>query len=313
MYSVEDTAQSMFAHKQRSIQSMLMTVREIKSFIDMFRSKIKQKETSQYNFTGQHTDIAFVDQNGAININDIQRIQNEQLRNTTLRNYSDAVKDGYLNFNQGNYTLTDRGREHINSNAFLEQFRKDQLSAMSKNKAQITLTGKQSDLNVFRYVDSININHLAYSDPAEFKRVVSYFEQCDKYGFVNISPDGTVTPTEKCNQFLSQNNNFNFSIKNITPDNIENIAKNTAKTTAQKTTNEAAKKATEEVAKKVTQETVKKATANTSTSTVAASTGVATAGIGAAVTAVVDLSSKGAKVLKKVANTNQRSNTLNHK
>lgn len=310
MQSVEDTAQSMFQHKHRSINSMLMTFREIKGVIDMFKNRNvdeTQNIAQEYHFTGQHTDIAFVDANGTLDTNTINQIKDENLRQNVMQSYSDAVDDGYLAYDDGKFRLTEKGREHINSEPFKEQFEKDQLYAMSKNKAQITLNGNASDLNVFRYTDQINLNHLAYSDPAKFKRVVSYFEECQKYDFVKISSDGTVVPTEKCYTYLEQNKDFGFNIKKINPDNIQKVAKDISKTAQ-----EATKKATQETAKKVAQETAKK-TVETATKTAIASSGVATAGISTAVTAVVDLSAKGIKALSQSTNLQQTTPTLQNR
>lgn len=298
MQSVEDTAQSMFQHKQRSINSMLMTFREIKGVIDMFKNRNIDETPNlaqEYHFTGQHTDIAFVDANGTLDTNTINQIKDDNLRQNVMQSYSDAVNDGYLTYDNGNFRLTEKGREHINSEPFKEQFEKDQLYAMSRNKAQITLNGNASDLNVFRYTDQINLNHLAYSDPAKFKRVVSYFEECQKYDFVKISSDGTVVPTEKCYKFFEQNKEFSFNINKINPDNIQKVTKDISKT-----------------ANRVAQETAKKA-AETTAKTAVASSGVATAGVSTAVTAVVDLSAKGIKSLSQSTNLKQTTPTLQNR
>lgn len=298
MVTIEDTADNMFKSGIK-LRSILSTVREIKYVLDMFiNKKINPANTdvasvSDYNFTGQHTDIAFIDENGAVNFDDIKNINDENLKNSVSNAYNDAVKDGYVNYENNQFTLTDKGREHINSEAFKEQFQKDQLQALSKDKAVIHLKGNQSDLNVFRYCNSINLNKLSYSNPAEFKRVISYFEQCQKYDFVHISSDGTVTPTDKCFKYFEQNKSFNFDVQKLTPDNVVDFTKYTRSTqqVAQTAVNEAAKKAAQEGAKKAAQATAK--------ATTAAASGAATAGIGTAVTAVIDISAKGIKELNK--------------
>lgn len=298
MVTIEDTADNMFKSGIK-LRSILSTVREIKYVLDMFiNKKINPANTdvasvSDYNFTGQHTDIAFIDENGAVNFDDIKNINDENLKNSVSNAYNDAVKDGYVNYENNQFTLTDKGREHINSEAFKEQFRKDQLQSLSKDKAVIHLKGNQSDLNVFRYCNSINLNKLSYSNPAEFKRVISYFEQCQKYDFVHISSDGTVTPTDKCFKYFEQNKSFNFDVQKLTPDNVADFAKHTRSTqqAAQTAVNEAAKKAAQEGAKKAAQATAK--------ATTAAASGAATAGIGTAVTAVIDIAAKGIKELDK--------------
>lgn len=305
MVTIEDTADNMFKSNVK-LRNILSTVREIKYVVDMF-TQLKQKAENSadvqntvkdYNFSGQHTDIAFIDENGSVSINDINNISDDNLRSCVSSSYNDAVKDGYVNYANNQFTLTDKGREHINSEAFKNQFRKDQLQALSKDKAQIHLKGNQSDLNVFRYCNSININKLSYSNPSEFKRVVSYFEQCQKYDFVHISSDGTVTPTDKCFKYFEQNKSFSFDVQRLTPDNIVDFAKYAKK--AQQTSR-TAQTATQELAKKAAQEGAKKAAQATAKAATATATGAATAGIGTAVTAVIDISAKGIKELKKSA------------
>lgn len=311
MVTIEDTADNMFKSNIK-LRNILSTVREIKSVIDMFTQiKSKSENTADvqnavkdYSFSGQHTDIAFIDENGSVSINDINNISDDNLRSCVSSSYNDAVKDGYVNYANNQFTLTDKGREHINSEAFKNQFRKDQLQALSKDKAQIRLKGNQSDLNVFRYCDSININKLSYSNPSEFKRVVSYFEQCQKYDFVHISPDGTVTPTDKCFKYFEQNKSFSFDVQRLTPDNIVDFAKYSKKAqqtskAAQTASQEAAKRASQELAKKAVQEGAKKAAQATAKAATAAASGAATAGIGTAVTAVIDIAAKGIKELDK--------------
>lgn len=298
MVTIEDTANNMFKSEIK-LRSILSTVREIKYVLDMFINKKNSPantdftSVSDYNFTGQHTDIAFIDENGAVNIDDIKNINDEDLKNSVSNTYNDAVKDGYVKYENNQFTLTDKGREHINSEAFKEQFCKDQLQALSKDKAKIHLKGNQSDLNVFRYCNSINLNKLSYSNPAEFKRVISYFEQCQKYDFVHISSDGTVTPNDKCYKYFEQNKNFNFDVQTLTPDNVIDFAKYT------KNTQQTAQKVANEAAKKVAQESAKKAAQTTAKATTTAVSGAATAGVGTAVTAVIDLSAKGVKELNK--------------
>lgn len=225
--AVDETSQSMFGLGHMNPMMLLQSFREINSILSMFLSKVNTDEdTLNYNFTGQHTDIAFVAENGSLEASEIERISDDNLRNNVMKSYSDAVQDGYLNYNDSNrlFTLTDKGREHINSDAFMEQFEKDQLNALSENKAQIKLNGNSSDLNVFRYTDSINLNHLAFSNPVAFKRVQDYFYECQKYGFVDISHDGTVKPTEKCNRYLERNKSFDFDIEKMNSDNVSRVA-----------------------------------------------------------------------------------------
>ena len=243
----------------------------------------------------------------------------------------------------------------------MKQFEKDRMQKLSENKAQVNLRGNGTDLNVFRFTDSISLNHLAHTDPVAFKRVQEYFYECEKYGFVHISSDGIVTATEKCRKYLEQNPMKEFDIRKITPDNVKQVADELRKTSSETAKNtfgnlldkaedgvnvatktvsfvsgeskgtdvaaegakfaaqqgtkklrdEAAKKAAERAAKKAAERAAKKAAAKGASqaaakagTTVAA--GAASMGIGAAVSVVVDLTSKGAKTLTNL-------NTQNHR
>lgn len=122
------------------------------------------------------------------------------------------------------FELTDKGQAHINSEEFIRQFEKDQLGEIAANKARIELKGDASDLNAFRFTNSIDLNHLAHSDPAMYKRVQEYFRECEKYGFVDISPAGIATPTDKCHDFLNHTPMKDFHIRKVTRDNIRQVA-----------------------------------------------------------------------------------------
>ena len=355
MPTIDETAQAMFGMGRMNPMTMLQIFREISSLLNMFKARRNQTSNSDINFTGQHTDIALVAEKGSINASEIANISDEQLRNNVDKSFSEAVQDGYLDFDTktGDFTLTQKGMEHINSEAFMRQFEKDQLGKISNDKAQVELTGNAADLNVFRYTDSISLNHLAHTDPAEFKRVQEYFYECEKYGFLHISPDGIVTATDRCRQYLKQNPIKQINIKKITPDNVRQVANELkgsmseaaksafenvldkaeggisaatktvsfvsgessgadvaaegAKFAAQQGTkklrDEAAKKAAEHAAKKAAAKGASQAATKAGTT---AAAGAASMGIGAAVSAVVDLTAQGAKTLTNL-------NTQNHK
>lgn len=267
---VEDTAETMV--RKPNINTLISVYREARSVFDSI-TKGKDTENLNYNWTGQHTDIAFADDRGAINASQIDKISDLDLKQNVYQSYNAAVKDGYLQYSTEtrDFTLTEAGREHINSDAFKEQFEKDQSRMISQDKLQIELNGNSSDLNAFRYTNSIDLNHLSYSDPAQFKRVQDYFYRCEDYDFVKIN-DGIVTATDKCKEYLAQNSETNFAVHKVTADTVSEFANKAA--------SEAAKKATSQ------------ASAKTAT---AAGRSAASMGVGAAVTVVVDTAKTGYK------------------
>ena len=219
MPTVDETAKVMFGMGRMNPMTMLQIFREINSLLNMFKARKSQTAVSDINFTGQHTDIALVAENGKLNAEEIEKITDNQLRENVQKSFSEAVQNGYLDYDAKtrDFTVTQKGLEHINSEAFMKQFEKDRLQKLSENKAQVNLRGNGTDLNVFRFTDSISLNHLAHTDPVAFKRVQEYFYECEKYGFVHISSDGIVTATEKCRKYLEQNPMKEFDIRKITP------------------------------------------------------------------------------------------------
>ena len=119
--SIDDTAQTMFGMGRLNPMTILQVIREVKTILDMFSAKKGQGTAApDFSFTGQHTDIAFVAEQGRLNASVIESIPDEQLRNNVTLSFSDAVKDGYLDFDAKtkDFTLTEKGSEHINSDAF---------------------------------------------------------------------------------------------------------------------------------------------------------------------------------------------------
>ena len=305
MSSVDETAQAMFSLGKFNPVQLFQTVREVKSVVDMLKGMGNRSDLTvngdipnKPNFTGQHTDIAFTAENGKLNENVINSINDDSLRKNVQDTFNDAVKDGYLNYNDstGEYVLTQKGNEHINSEQFIRQFERDQLNKISDNKAYVNLKGNSSDLGVFRYTDSINLNHLAHSDPAAFKRLQSYFYECQKYDFVDIAPDGTIIPTEKCKTYLN-NSNEKIDIFKLNKNNIKDFEKSMRSTYGHSAA-EASKEAVKEAASKVSKEAAKKSAA--------ASAGAATGGVATAATVCVDLSAKGADALTKLETQNRQ-------
>ena len=95
--SIDDTAQTMFGMGRLNPMTILQVIREVKSILDMFSAKKGQGTAApDFSFTGQHTDIAFVAEQGRLNASVIESIPDEQLRNNVTLSFSDAVKDGYL-------------------------------------------------------------------------------------------------------------------------------------------------------------------------------------------------------------------------
>ncbi len=227
------------------ISSIVSSVENIKRMVNFFRcphcsmsSESSGTNTSiapeniSLNYTGLHTDIAFVStaENG-IERTSLEAIEDNILRRNVLESFDDSVADGYLTCENGKYLLTNKGKEHINSPAFIKQFEKDQKYnlANSENRAMFEFKGEAQDVDIFRYTNSFDLNQLNVSENViAVDKVTSYFEKLEKTGFVNIDKNRVVTPTEKTLKYLSQQPAKNFSVKVVTSNNINEVVNTVA-------------------------------------------------------------------------------------
>lgn len=298
MNSIEDTAQQfdISVPFKKGLTQVLNSIRSIQMFLDKHRQQqVVQpnkavEQQHNYNFTGQHTDIAFCDTKGSISYEEISNISDYKLKDNVTTSFNKAVEDGYLSYENASYTLTDKGKEHISSQSFIEQFEKDQKNYIANNQLQntvaINLQGNGDDLKIFQYVNQIDLNKLSYSNPQQFKQVQNYFEKCEKYDFVKISKDGIVTPTEKTKGMFTQPQSVNM--EKITTKNFDKVIdinkyRNSVQTGANAT----------------------KATAKASSSVAKTGATTASAGATAGVTAVIDLSKEAIKAFDKAQKLNQ--------
>lgn len=315
MSSVENTAEVMTPSGRDTLnkaQTILYFTQNIKSTIQQIKNNSSEKiadevidnKTNDLNFTGQYSDIAFADLPESKRITEKDILScckgDDELYKNVIQNYNKAVKEGNMNLEISNdkeisFSLSEKGRELIQQNSFMEQFKKDQINYFcnksQKNTACINLNGNKSDINIFRYVDSFNINSVC--DNGGKSQIQEMIIEWEKYGFVRTDTNGNVTSTEKCLDYFRQQdlkgNTATMNVEKVSPSNLNQVAK------AVKKTSEASKN----VAKAA--ETTAKATKASATAvkagTVASS--AATAGVSTAVTAVVELSQKGLDFMQK--------------
>jgi|GEM_PF-1480834 len=189
----------------------------------------KSEKKIQVDFSGQHTDISYASLfDDGLPTEYILKIDDDILKRNVKESFSDAVDDGYLKLDDGKYQLTDKGKEHINSPAFIKQFENDQKYSLLEleSKAAFKLKGEPQDVEVFRYADSINIGAKnLYGDENTAKDVTAYFKKLERNGFVIIDKNDNITPTEKTQQFLNEHYPKKTDIELITADNVEDLAK----------------------------------------------------------------------------------------
>lgn len=231
------------------ISSIIYSVENIKRMISFFKSTGKRSGGNDdnspttnsantvpndisVNYTGLHTDIAFVSTTkDGIERTSIESIDDNILKRNVLESFDDAVSDGFLTCENGKYLLTNKGKEHINSPAFIKQFEKDQKYNLtnSENRAMFEFKGEPQDVDIFRYTNSFDLNKLNVSDNiVAVDKVNSYFKKLEKTGFVNIDKNRVVTPTEKTLKYLSQHPTKNFGVKPVTTNNINEVVNKVA-------------------------------------------------------------------------------------
>ncbi len=323
MNSVEDTAQTMFA-----TQTVKGIVQQATSIIinkaiygnngknhnvvtETAQQSVQQKSnnvnelSSNIKLTGQFTDIAYADTD-KITEKAISGLCNgdEKLLNNVMDTYNNAVNDGLLKREWSKtesdviYTLTDKGKELVNSENFKKQLEKNIKNTLYnenfKNTAVVEFTGTKDDVNVFRYVDTLNIK--SFDDNPVMKKL---FDMLKKYEFISVDENGNAKPTDKLNTYFAQQDKkgikTNLKVTKITPDNMQQTADKIQKA---KQAAQATKKSAEVAAKAA------KTGANA-----AVKTGAATATGGVSI--AVDLSKKGIELLKKSSNSFSTQNRIN--
>lgn len=323
MNSVEDTAQTMFA-----TQTVKGVVQQATSIIinkaiygnngknhnvvtETAQQSVQQKSnnvnelSSNIKLTGQFTDIAYADTDKITEkaISELCK-DDEKLLNNVMDTYNNAVNDGLLKREWSKaesdviYTLTDKGKELVNSEDFKKQLEKNIKNTLYnenfKNTAVVEFTGTKDDVNVFRYVDTLNIK--SFDNNPVMKKM---FDMLKKYEFISVDENGNAKPTDKLNTYFAQQDRkgikTNLKITKVTPDNMQQAADKIqkAKQAAQATKKNA------EVATKVAKTTVN----------AAAKTGAATATAGVSI--AVDISKKGFELLKKSSNSFSTQNHIN--
>lgn len=323
MNSVEDTAQTMFA-----TQTVKGVVQQATSIIinkaiygnngknhnvvtETAQQSVQQKSnnvnelSSNIKLTGQFTDIAYADTDKITEkaISELCK-DDEKLLNNVMDTYNNAVNDGLLKREWSKaesdviYTLTDKGKELVNSEDFKKQLEKNIKNTLYnenfKNTAVVEFTGTKDDVNVFRYVDTLNIK--SFDNNPVMKKM---FDMLKKYEFISVDENGNAKPTDKLNTYFAQQDRkgikTNLKITKVTPDNMQQAADKIqkAKQVAQATKKNA------EVATKAAKTTVN----------AAAKTGAATATAGVSI--AVDISKKGFELLKKSSNSFSTQNHIN--
>lgn len=323
MNSVEDTAQTMFA-----TQTVKGVVQQATSIIinkaiygnngknhnvvtETAQQSVQQKSnnvnelSSNIKLTGQFTDIAYADTDKITEkaISELCK-DDEKLLNNVMDTYNNAVNDGLLKREWSKaesdviYTLTDKGKELVNSEDFKKQLEKNIKNTLYnenfKNTAVVEFTGTKDDVNVFRYVDTLNIK--SFDNNPVMKKM---FDMLKKYEFISVDENGNAKPTDKLNTYFAQQDRKgikkNLKITKVTPDNMQQAADKIqkAKQAAQATKKNA------EVATKAAKTTVN----------AAAKTGAATATAGVSI--AVDISKKGFELLKKSSNSFSTQNHIN--
>ncbi len=296
-----------------NIEYVYNKLKELRAWLD---KKIKpdvdiSQNISDIRYTGNHTDIANIGryEKEQMPCSEIGNIKDEQLRISVKDEFDIARKDGYVNVVNVNgvdyYELTEKGKEHINSQEFIKHYEKSQVNAIFEEQppmAEVKFQGNSEDLNVFRYTDKIDTNNQA-------DNIQNYFQKCKDKGFVNIDEKGIVKPTEKTINWLENKPDLmkiKGNIRLVTKENIDNIMQSTSKVQNVAKTTDFAKKATQTA--KAVSTSAKVAGAGAKTAGVAS--GAVTAGVGTIITISAEAAQKLVDVAKK---SNQQMQQLTNK
>lgn len=292
-----------------TLQSLYYAQQSLAGIIAWFKGKKSEnlddkqptKNDLPVKFTGQHTDIANITryENDLMPVDELYSID-PKFRQNTLEEFDIALQNGYIKVVEQDthkyFSLTDKGREHINSEAFLRQYEQHQISSFLNYEPKMVFNyqGNEDDLNVFRYVDKIDISQ-------ENDTVRNYFTRCEKAGFVKIDND-VVTSTQLTQSWLKRTENNalkNGNIKLVTPDNIKSVVKTAKQPKAEvSTVTDNLKKIVQnntqpqlkvaEATTDVVKETAKKSAKQGVSTSVGVSSGAATAGAGTVITISVE-------------------------
>lgn len=292
-----------------TLQSLYYAQQSLAGIIAWFKGKKSEelcdkqptKNDLPVKFTGQHTDIANITryENNLMPVDELYSID-PKFKQNTLEEFDIALKNGYIEVVEQDahkyFSLTDKGREHINSEAFLRQYEQHQLGNFlrSEPKMVVNFQGNEDDLNVFRYVDKIDISQ-------ESDKVKDYFVRCEKADFVKID-NGIVTPTKLTQKWLERTENNalkNGNIKLVTPDNIKSVVKTAKQPKAEVSTvtdnlkmvaqnNTQPQFKVTEATTDIVKETVKNSAKQGASTSIGVASGSVTAGVGTVITIRVE-------------------------
>lgn len=197
------------------------------------------EQCQQIKFTGQCTDIAGITAyaDNKMPIEEIGNIENQDLFKSVSTSFSKAKNDGYISMDDNYISLTQKGKEYISSAPFQEQFEKDQINfSLDSLKGAdefvyVEFKGNKDDLEVFNLTESIDLKNI---NETSGNKIFNYFCKCKDQGFVNISADGIVTPTEQCKKYLNTLKSNNLKMTVVSSGNIKNVTDNLAKQAATK-------------------------------------------------------------------------------
>ncbi len=216
--ALEEAANKHKAKKQERKQKRAQSFQKIESISRLIRSVKKKKaklkkegklSAQEMRFTGNMTDIAGMD---GMKCSDLKKhMPDKETYEAAKRNVISAQNEGYISIDENNVIhLTDKGRELIQSEGFVNQFEQDQLNTgleqiqkemPEQRLGYVELSGTSQDMGAFQYADHIDFNSIENSPLKQ--QVISNFRELEKKGYVNIDNE-TVYPTDKGFEFAQK-------------------------------------------------------------------------------------------------------------
>lgn len=118
----------------------------------------KYTETIPFSFKGDETDLHYFWSNSELNYNVIDNITDENLKENVKKIFSEFVKDNFLSFENGIFTLTEKGKEHLFKPNFAKEVVKENVEFKQDIANKIKQEFAKSENGVINYDDNLVSN-----------------------------------------------------------------------------------------------------------------------------------------------------------
>lgn len=214
-------------------------VKENKEKKEMIKESLLHIDDDKFVFTGNVTDLRYFTENNSMSVDMIENIADEKIKNAVKDEFNHAILSKKIEINprSGRIVITDKGRKFINKSEFKKAVAFE-LNKLQKDKSQtmgFELEGTSSDLNYFRYKDTLDLNDvISNPDTDTVQKILSNFDEMRKAELIEVDKS-IVKISEKGKKILdsplfqaAQNNFEKAASMAGTPGKIFVVTKNLA-------------------------------------------------------------------------------------